>query len=188
MPVTGLTIALVVAIAVAISLFLHNSDLRSRFDQQLQLYGALQSRVSEEVREQVAAWRARELESVRAELWKAAQAQARVDLGQWRLEHEAAIRADAIQRSSSVVSGKVTEHIAPYLPSFPYNPRDARFLGAPIDLIVFDGLDEEDLREIVFLEVKTGNSTLNTRERRVRDAILEKRVAWKEFRVSLGAG
>jgi len=49
--------------------------------------------------------------------------------------------------------------------------------------MVFDGMSEDSVREIVFLEVKTGSSSLTTRERRIRDAVLEKRVAWREFRV-----
>jgi predicted Holliday junction resolvase-like endonuclease len=93
------------------------------------------------------------------------------------------IRADAVRRSAAVVSGKVSEHLAPYMPGFPYDPRDARFLGAPIDLLVFDGMNDDDLREIVFLEVKARGSTLTTRERRIRDAVLARRVSWKEFRV-----
>jgi predicted Holliday junction resolvase-like endonuclease len=67
--------------------------------------------------------------------------------------------------------------------AFPYNPKDVRFLGTPVDLLVFDGMSEDDLREIVFLEIKSGGSTLTTRERRVRDAVLARRVSWKEFRV-----
>jgi hypothetical protein len=77
----------------------------------------------------------------------------------------------------------VTEHLAPYLPDFPYDPRDVRFLGAPVDLIIFDGMTENDLRKIVFLEVKTGSSGLSRRERKIRDAIQEGRVSWREFRL-----
>jgi predicted Holliday junction resolvase-like endonuclease len=91
---------------------------------------------------------------------------------------------DAIRRSSAVVSGKVTEHLAPYIGVFPYNPKDVRFLGAPIDLIVFDGLSEGDLHQIIFLEVKTNTSNLSTRERRIRDVVVARQVAWRELRVS----
>jgi predicted Holliday junction resolvase-like endonuclease len=97
--------------------------------------------------------------------------------------HIRAIRADAVRRSAAVVSGKVSEHLAPYMPGFPYDPRDARFLGAPIDLLVFDGMNDDDLREIVFLEIKARGSAMTTRERRIRDAVLARRVSWKEFRV-----
>ena len=96
---------------------------------------------------------------------------------------EAAIREDTLRRSQSVIAGKATEHLAPLLPGFEFDPRDARFLGAPIDLLVFDGMNDDDLREIVFLEIKARGSTLTTRERRIRDAVLARRVSWKEFRV-----
>jgi len=35
----------------------------------------------------------------------------------------------------------VTEHIVPYLPGFDLDPKDIRFLGTPIDLIAFKGLN-----------------------------------------------
>jgi len=59
------------------------------------------------------------------------------------------------------------------------------FLGLPIDVVVFDGLSDVELREIVFIEVKTeASATLSTRERRVRDAVLERRVGWRKLRVN----
>jgi predicted Holliday junction resolvase-like endonuclease len=77
----------------------------------------------------------------------------------------------------------VHEQLIPYLPVFPYNPKDVRFLGSPIDLVVFDGLAEGCVRRIVFLEVKTGGSGLTGRERSVRDAIQDGNVEWAELRV-----
>ena len=103
-----------------------------------------------------------------------------------RILAEHAIRADAVRRSAAVVSGKVTEHLAPYMAEFPYDPRDARFLGTPVDLIVFDGMNGDQLREIVFLEIKSRAGELSARERSVRDAVRERRVAWREFRVAGG--
>ena len=146
-------------------------------------YYRLRLRMSEAVHEALAIWKERELEGIRAQLLQAAHAQAGARLERWRVEAEGDIRADAVRRSSAVVAGKVSEHLAPYMGAFPYNPKDARFLGTPVDLLVFDGMSEDDLREIVFLEIKSGGSTLTTRERRVRDAVLARRVVWKEFRV-----
>lgn len=146
-------------------------------------YYRLRLRVADAVLEALSTWKQRELEELRAQLWRTAQSEADARLERWRVEAEGDIRADAVRRSSAVVSGKVSEHLAPYMGAFPYNPKDARFLGSPIDLLVFDGISEDDLREIVFLEIKTGGSTLTTRERRVRDAVLARRVSWREFRV-----
>jgi predicted Holliday junction resolvase-like endonuclease len=149
-------------------------------------YYRLRLRVNDVVNEEVALWKDRELERAVAQLRQAAHAEASVSLERWRVEAEVDIRADAIRRSSAVVSGKVSEHLAPYMAGFPYNPKDARFLGTPIDFLVFDGMSDDDVREVVFLEVKARGSNLTTRERRVRDAVLAGRVSWREFRVGGG--
>jgi predicted Holliday junction resolvase-like endonuclease len=102
---------------------------------------------------------------------------------QWKREEEKEIRSDAVKRSQDVTRGKVTEHIVPYLPGFDFDPKDIRFLGTPIDLIAFKGLNSptEDVEEIVFIEIKTGRSALSSRERAVKRAVEEKRVAWRIF-------
>jgi predicted Holliday junction resolvase-like endonuclease len=102
----------------------------------------------------------------------------------WKARYTSIIRADAVQRSQAVTAGKVHEQLIPYLPAFPYNPKDVRFLGSPIDLVVFDGLAEGQVRRVVFVEVKTGDAGLTGRERRVRDVIEARRVEWAELRVA----
>jgi predicted Holliday junction resolvase-like endonuclease len=138
-------------------------------------------------------WKARELQNAKQELDRQFQiskqelnralaAEYEVKMLQWRDAHEANIRADAIIGSSAVIRGRVSKHLAPYI-RFPHNPRDARFIGSPIDIIVFNGLEDRYLREIVFLEVKTGDgATLSPKQRQIRD-IQDKKVTWCEFRV-----
>jgi predicted Holliday junction resolvase-like endonuclease len=109
--------------------------------------------------------------------------QYRLALESWKREVEESIRQDAVERSRAVTAGKVREHLVPYLPGFPYNPRDVRFIGSPVDLVVFDGLDEGVVRRIVFVEVKTGRADLSRRERLVRDAVLRQAVGWEELRL-----
>ena len=67
-------------------------------------------------------------------------------------------RADAIARSRSVLAGNFSEQLAPYLPNFPFKPTECKFMGKPIDFIVFKGLDEKNVQEVVFVEVKRGKS------------------------------
>jgi predicted Holliday junction resolvase-like endonuclease len=100
----------------------------------------------------------------------------------WKLRYTRAVRRDAVQRSEAVTLGKVYEQLVPYLPDFAFNPKDARFLGTPVDFVVFDGLNEGDVRRVVFVEVKTGNAGLSTRERRVREAVQARHVEWEELR------
>ena len=84
------------------------------------------------------------------------------------------LRKDAVKRSKAVINGQVAEQIAPFLPDFPANPSDARFIGKPVDFIVFSGLSEnEKIDEILFVEVKTGKSLLSEREKEVKKAIDE---------------
>ena len=102
----------------------------------------------------------------------------------WKVGYTRRVREDAVQRSLAVTAGKVHEQLIPYLPAFPYNPKDARFLGSPVDLVVFDGLAEGRVRRIVFVEVKTGGAGLTGRERMVREAVREGEVEWVELRVA----
>lgn len=104
---------------------------------------------------------------------------------QWKIDHTQEIRQEAIEKSQAVIAGKITEHFVPYLPEFTYNPKDARFLGTPIDFVIFDGLDEGQIRGIVFAEIKTETSSLNARERQIRDAVESGKISWKEIRHQL---
>lgn len=115
-------------------------------------------------------------------LWKYAQ------LRSWVRREERRIREDAIKKSEAVIRGKVTEHLMPYFPEFKYNPKDVRFIGTPVDLIVFDGLSEGDVKQIVFIEVKTGReSAASPRERLVRDCIGNRAVSYEMIRSTLPA-
>ena len=49
----------------------------------------------------------------------------------------------AVQRSRSVLGDMFAEQLAPYLPDFPFSPTEAKFIGAPIDFLVFKGMDAQ---------------------------------------------
>lgn len=113
-------------------------------------------------------------------------------LGRWvgRLESSKAFqlqikeeRSDAVKRSRAVLTGQINEQLAPYLPDFPGNPAEARFIGKPIDFILFSGLSQGAVDKVVFVEVKSLGSQLSSVERSLRDAILEGRVEWREYRI-----
>ena len=93
------------------------------------------------------------------------------------------IREDATKRSRAVLGGQFSEQLAPYLPDFPWQPTEARFLGKPVDFLVFKGLEEKNVNEVVFVEVKSGTSRLNATERSLKEAIRAKNVSWKEYRI-----
>jgi len=92
-------------------------------------------------------------------------------------------RKDAIMKSRAVLGGQFSEQLAPYLPNFEYLPTECKFIGKPIDFIVFKGMDEKNINELVFVEVKSGNSKLNQHEKNLKETIEKKRVRWVEYRI-----
>ena len=93
------------------------------------------------------------------------------------------LRKDAIKRSRSVIGGQLAEQVAPFLPGFPCNPGDARFIGKPVDFIAFPGMTEDNtVHEVLLIEVKTGKSALSGREKEIRRAVAEGRVRYVEYR------
>ncbi len=99
------------------------------------------------------------------------------------LQEKDRIRKDALSRSRAVLKGKIGEQMAPLLEAFPFQPADARFIGAPIDYIVFDGYSKNNPTEIVLIDIKTGNAQLSTIERRIAKLVHEKRVRWMTIRI-----
>lgn len=81
------------------------------------------------------------------------------------------------KKSSEVRTGQIAEHFAPLLKDFKYDRKQARFLATPIDFIIF----EEE--EIIFMEVKTGNSQLNANQRRIKKQVEEKKIRWETLRI-----
>ena len=74
---------------------------------------------------------------------------------------------------------------------FPFDPSDARFIGAPIDYLIFDGYTavKDDKSEqpitVILADIKTGNATLNKTERKIKEAVEAGRVRWETIRLDL---
>ena len=95
------------------------------------------------------------------------------------LEEETETRKKVVsqKKSSEVRVGHIAETLAPFLDQFDFDPENCIFLGRPIDYISFD--DEV----VTLIEVKSGKSQLNAKQRHIRDLIKNKQVAWKEIRI-----
>ena len=92
-----------------------------------------------------------------------------------------ATRKETLKKSRAVIRGQATEHLAPFILKGT-NPKDYRFLGNPVDYIHFEGLSNiidrtsDEITSIDFIDIKTGTSSLNKNQRRIRDAIQQNRV------------
>ena len=82
----------------------------------------------------------------------------------------------AEKKAISVGIGKIVEDVLPAYENFPFNICDCRGLFEPIDTIVFNGLTQGNVDHITFVEMKYAGSSLKTHQRRIRDAVREKRV------------
>ena len=81
------------------------------------------------------------------------------------------------------IRGQAAEQLAPWLPGFPYDPTECRFVGKPVDFVVFKGAASGEVEELVLVEVKSGGSSLSRVERSLREAVESGRVRWAEYRV-----
>lgn len=58
-------------------------------------------------------------------------------------------------------------------------------MGKGVDYIVFDGLTDGQVREVVLVEIKTGSSRLTQREHQIKTAVKDGRVRYETVRVAL---
>ncbi len=81
-------------------------------------------------------------------------------------------------RSQSVISGLNFEQWVPLSNEYPFNHREFRFLGSPIDGIQF----EED--KIVLIEFKSGTSQMTPKQNRIKELVRNGKVEFLEIRSS----
>ncbi len=75
--------------------------------------------------------------------------------------------------SLSTKYGQISEEFFPLEQSYPYNSKNFKFLGNPIDGIQFN----ED--KIILIEFKTNSSKLSTKQRHIRNLINDKQVEFE---------
>jgi len=84
--------------------------------------------------------------------------------------------------TKAVNIGKSLEKVLPTMRDFKWPVPDSKFLGDPIDLMVFNGLSVNKVKSINFVEVKSGKARLNKHQESIRDAIEEQKVSYKVFK------
>lgn len=111
----------------------------------------------------------------------------KIERSDWVQNRLEPVVKERIRSSRAVLGGQFSEQLAPYLPGFSYSPTECRFIGKPIDFIVFKGMDRKEIEEIIFVEVKSGRSkAINRHERMLRQAVEDKRVRWEKYDVPDG--
>ncbi|MDR1411683.1 MAG: hypothetical protein LBI91_05730, partial [Spirochaetaceae bacterium] len=106
----------------------------------------------------------------------------RKEAAEWEVHRLEAVVSARLRQSRAVIGGLVSEQMAPLLPGFPFDPGDCRFVGKPVDFIVFEGMNEKKISSVIFLEVKSGSERkLNDQEKQLKEAVINGRVKWAQF-------
>lgn len=95
------------------------------------------------------------------------------------VERQKRAKTKSEKTAVAVGIGKIIEKILPAHKNFNMVPADCRFLAEPIDLIVFDGLAQNKINKITFMDVKTGNARMNKHQKMIMDAVNEQNVKWR---------
>jgi len=119
----------------------------------------------------------RAFEERRADLEALFDQKYRAKFEKWKVETEKSLRQDALAKSRAVLKGKLAEQLAPLSEAFGYAPSDARFIGDPVDYVIFDGYTEVRERKkdrpiaVVVADIKTGDAGLTYEQRRVKAGV-----------------
>ena len=114
-------------------------------------------------------------------------------IAELELEHKQALldaQKRSVNTSRAVLKGKMAEQLAPIMPEFQYLPSDAKFLGDPVDYVVFDGYSDfrdgegraEDI-EVVLIDIKSGGARLTKGQQAIAQAIAQGRVRFETIRI-----
>ena len=83
-------------------------------------------------------------------------------------------RKQSVARSRYTIKGLIAEQLVPLLKGFTYEPSDARFIGSPVDYVVFNGYtamrdkgESSETLEVVILDIKQGGANLSANQRRL---------------------
>ena len=111
------------------------------------------------------------------------------------LEHQKEIdkaRRQSVEQSRHTIKGQIAEQLAPLLPGFPYCPSDCRFIGDPVDYVIFKGYTEHkehqpevsEPLEIVVADIKHNQASLSKGQKEIANAIESGRVRFETLRIS----
>lgn len=121
------------------------------------------------------------------------QAEYEVQISELKRKHQKELRlvqSRSVNSSRAILKGRMAEQFAPIFPEFEYLPSDAKFLGDPVDYVVFDGYTDlrdgegrpEDI-EVVLIDIKSGGARLTKGQQAIAQAIREGRVRFETVRI-----
>ena len=97
-------------------------------------------------------------------------------------EKESKIRDEAAKRAQVEVPKLIKKSLSDHIVSLKYNPYDIKPINHPIDLVIYDGMSDGDVENVVFLHSK--NKAMQELHKSVHKTVENKDYDWKVVRVS----
>ena len=87
------------------------------------------------------------------------------------------------ERALSTGLGKVMQNVLPHFKDFnrQVTMEDCRFIAAQLDIIVFEGASTNNIKNITFMDAKTGKAPLQKNQKQIRDAVNDGKVRSELF-------
>ena len=77
--------------------------------------------------------------------------------------------------------GFLWEKLAPSLDGFPFSMNDIRFLGDPIDMVIFEGLSKGKVNRILFGDIKSGGARLTQRQKSIQNLVEKNKISMEVY-------
>lgn len=100
-------------------------------------------------------------------------------------EEREKIRQQSVERGRKQVPQLVKKCLCPDFKNLTYNPYDIKAIMHPVDFIVFDGMNEKDMKNVVLLSRKPSENMQTKVLASIGKAISEKNYDWKVARIAL---
>lgn len=100
-------------------------------------------------------------------------------------EEEEKLREKARERGRKIVPKLVQKSMHTEFASLKYNPYDIKTILHPVDFIVFNGLNNTKMKDIIFLSKNTDNNSLSKIRSSVQSAIEREAYDWQTARVDI---
>lgn len=97
-------------------------------------------------------------------------------------QQASAIREDAVKRGRDKVPKMIISSLSDKVVSSKYNPYDIKPINHPIDYIIYDGMDNGSVENVIFLHQK--NNNLAQLHKSIHETVENKKYDWKVARIS----
>jgi len=100
-------------------------------------------------------------------------------------EKEKAIKKEAVQRGRSKVLKTVLNSMDDYFAKMKYNPYDIKPILHPVDFIIYEGMNEKKMNDVVFLSKNTKNPYINKLHMSIDEVVNKESYDFKVARIDI---